>query len=354
MGGKSTSETKTQQSATTVPWEPTQGLLGNIITGLEGQVGNVNPTAAEQGAINTIQQNAQTTPNYGSQATDLTNSLFSGGPDRTGVASNAYSTLQNQLMPTANGANLDPTQAPGMQSLLDTIRSDVMGSVNGMFAGAGRDLSGANQQSLARGLSQGLAAPLLAQYNQNVANQQNAANSLFGAGANTAGILSGLDQTALGNKIQGLTTMQSIPAAANNGANAVLQAGQIQRGLPLNNLGLLANLTIPIAGLGSQSTGTGTSNTTNQMSGAQQFGLITGGLGSLFRSDRRTKDDIVQIGELYDGTPVYRFRYKGEARVNIGLMADEVEQYAPEAVHEIDGIKMVDYGAATERAARAR
>jgi len=27
------------------------------------------------------------------------------------------------------------------------------------------------------------------------------------------------------------------------------------------------------------------------------------------------KDEIEQIGELYDGTPVYRFRYQGDSRV---------------------------------------
>jgi hypothetical protein len=55
--------------------------------------------------------------------------------------------------------------------------------------------------------------------------------------------------------------------------------------IPAQNLGLLAQIGIPIAGLGSQSTGT--NNTTNNMSGAQQFATIAGGVGSLFGGGRR-------------------------------------------------------------------
>ena len=40
-----------------------------------------------------------------------------------------------------------------------------------MFAGAGRDLSGLNTQTLARGLSQGEGQLVANQYNANVANQ---------------------------------------------------------------------------------------------------------------------------------------------------------------------------------------
>jgi hypothetical protein len=36
--------------------------------------------------------------------------------------------------------------------------------------------------------------------------------------------------------------------------------------------------------------------------------------------------------------------------IQIGLMADEVEQYAPNAVHEIHGVKYVNYAEATQRA----
>lgn len=81
------------------------------------------------------------------------------------------------------------------------------------------------------------------------------------------------------------------------------------------------------------------------------FGLNAAKAAASF-SDRRMKDDIAEVGKLYDGTPVYSFRYKGDPRTQIGLMAQDVEKYAPEAVIEINGFKAVDYRLATERSRR--
>jgi len=360
--GSSKQDTQSSQTenSQTAPYQPTQGLLGDIIGGLNGQMSAATPTSAENGALSTIQANAQNTPNYGAQATNLTNNLFTGGTQPTPMVNAAYNTYQGQLTPYANGSNLDPTKSPGMQQVLATIRNDVGNSVNSQFAGAGRDMSGMNQQALARGISQGEAAPLLSQYNTNVQNRLGAAGSLYGAGNSTAGLLSNLGQTSLGNQITGLSAAQQIPGMQNLGANSVLAAGQTARGLPLNNLGLLENLTIPIAGLGSQSSGTanGTSNTTSTPSLLQDIvgvgSLFSGGANSAasgFFSDRRLKKDIQQIGKLYDGTPVYRFRYVNEPTMRVGLMADDVEKYEPNAVVEIKGYKAVDYGKATDRAA---
>jgi len=74
--------------------------------------------------------------------------------------------------------------------------------------------------------------------------------------------------------------------------------------------------------------------------------------GSFMASDERVKDDIEKIGELYDGQNVYLYRYKGDHTPRVGLMAQEVERRYPEAVAEFDGIKHVDYGAATRYASR--
>jgi hypothetical protein len=71
-----------------------------------------------------------------------------------------------------------------------------------------------------------------------------------------------------------------------------------------------------------------------------------------FISDRNAKEDIEEVGALHDGTPVYRYRYKGQPGFQIGLMAQDVEQYAPEAVGRIGQFKAVDYKLATERAVR--
>jgi hypothetical protein len=61
------------------------------------------------------------------------------------------------------------------------------------------------------------------------------------------------------------------------------------------------------------------------------------------------KHDITQVGELFDGTPVYRFRYKnGPQAMQLGLMAQDIETDTPDAVVEHNGIKYVDYDKATQ------
>jgi hypothetical protein len=84
-------------------------------------------------------------------------------------------------------------------------------------------------------------------------------------------------------------------------------------------------------------------------------GAIASGLGSLFKflpSDQHLKEDIAPVGSLFDGTPVYGYRYKGAPAYHIGLLAQDVEKTTPHAVIEIGGFKAVDYRAATEASRR--
>jgi hypothetical protein len=69
-------------------------------------------------------------------------------------------------------------------------------------------------------------------------------------------------------------------------------------------------------------------------------------------SDIRTKENIVPLGWLFKGLPVYEYEYKPEWKAEaghgkfIGVMAHEVEEIMPEAViTRPDGYKMVNYGA---------
>ena len=128
-------------------------------------------------------------------------------------------------------------------------------------------------------------------------NQRSAADALYGAGNTTAGIVSGnagntynagntnagilagMQQQSLANSGVGIQAGQQALDAQNAGANAALTAEAARRGIPVQALGLLAQIGIPIAGLGGQSTGQ--SSGTQQMSGAQQFATIAGGVGKL-------------------------------------------------------------------------
>jgi hypothetical protein len=120
---------------------------------------------------------------------------------------------------------------------------------------------------------------LTAQYNQNVQNQQGAAGNLYNAGNTTAGLQTGLTQQDLANRTQGVATANDALSANNWGPQQVLQAQSYLQSIPQQNLAGWANIGIPIAGLGSKSSGT--SSTENQMSGAQQFATILQGIGSL-------------------------------------------------------------------------
>jgi hypothetical protein len=67
------------------------------------------------------------------------------------------------------------------------------------------------------------------------------------------------------------------------------------------------------------------------------------GMAALAASDRRVKENVIQIGTRPDGLNVYAFTYIGDSVPHVGLMADEVEKVYPSAVIEIGGIKHVDY-----------
>ena len=72
------------------------------------------------------------------------------------------------------------------------------------------------------------------------------------------------------------------------------------------------------------------------------FGLAGAGL-SLF-SDARLKSDIKRVGSLDSGLGVYTYRF-GDGPVQMGVMAQEVAEVIPDAVHmHSSGYLMVEYG----------
>lgn len=72
------------------------------------------------------------------------------------------------------------------------------------------------------------------------------------------------------------------------------------------------------------------------------LGSFVGTAASLF-SDIRLKQDITEAGEE-NGHRLYQFAYTHEpSKRYIGVMAQDVEKYMPEAVTEIEGFKAVNY-----------
>lgn len=155
--------------------------------------------------------------------------------------------------------------------------------------------------------------------------------------------------TVLGEGLRGITGVNAAKGILNSGmtGKAYQRYGMGLTGSFYDNflnklkeasgLGLGAAQTL--AGAGQEGTSTGNS----------QNGIIPG----LF-SDRSVKENIRRVGQLDNGLPVYAYTYEGDkqGRVQIGLMADEVEQVNPDAVGEATWyrggrtVKTVDYGKA--------
>lgn len=267
MGG--TSSSQQQQQSTTNPWAPAQPALQGILGQLQGNLSNTGVTAGESNALDAIVNNSNNPA-----ISNYTTSLLNGGGalNQAGAVNQNYQNYYNATNPLASNTNYNPYSTPGFSDAVNTLTSDITNSVNGQFAAAGRDGSPANSQALARGITQGISPVIQQQYNQNVQNQQGAAGNLYSAGNTNAGILSGLQQQYLANQGQGVSSINTAPMMA-------LQAEMQRQGIPIQNLGLLASIGVPIAGLGGQSTGQSQGSQT--MSGADQFNKIATGTASL-------------------------------------------------------------------------
>lgn len=274
MGGKSEKTQTTSQTQSTNPWEPTQPFLNGVLGQLQGQLGNTGLTQTETNALNSIQDSAgQFAPQIKAVAGDMM--AGGGATDQAANLNKAYTDYQSRMAPMADGQMIG--QNSGLKPYLDTIMNDVQSQVNGQFAAAGRDFSGMNQQALARGFTQAAAPVIANQYNQDVQNRINAAQALYGAGVQNASGLSQMQQQKLNNQQAGV----QLGNDTNYGQNAILNAEAARRNIPTQALGLLAQIGIPIAGLGTQTTGSSTTNQQDKMSGAQQFGLLAKGANDM-------------------------------------------------------------------------
>jgi hypothetical protein len=275
MGGSpATKESSSVQQSN--PYAPAQGLLDNLLSKAGGV--NSNLTGAEEYALNTLTGNARAGNRFAPQITGVANTLLGGGgPDRSGMANDAYAQYQRSLNPYLGSDYLNPYNTPGFSDAASTLKGDITSQINGMFAGAGRDLSGMNVQTLARGLSQGLGGLMQNQYNTNVGNQLAAANSLFGAGGQTAGLLSNLDQARLGNQQAGITAADAANTAMNWGPMQELAIEAQRRGIPLDTLTKQMGLVLPAAQAFGSKTSESTETSTpasNPMQTAIGIGMV--------------------------------------------------------------------------------
>jgi hypothetical protein len=60
-------------------------------------------------------------------------------------------------------------------------------------------------------------------------------------------------------------------------------------------------------------------------------------------SDRRLKKDVNYLFTMDNNVPIYTFKYNWSDDIEIGTMAQDLEDIIPEAVSELNGYKLVDY-----------
>jgi hypothetical protein len=231
-----------------------------------------------------------------------------------------------QALQQQQGQQLSQQQAQAIQS--------------GAFGGDRSNLARAQlqgQQNLALGQA---IAPLYQQGYTQAANlaagQQGVVASDLARQMQAAQQIANLGTGAQSSALQGAQAQLSagaVPQQTQQAQDTALyQQFQQQQGYPFQVAQFLANI--------AEGTGALSGSTTTTTSPAGFF------------SDERLKTDIKRIGKTNDGQPIYSYKYKGEDRTQIGLMAQDVEKKHPSAVGLLGGYKTVDYKKATEGAER--
>lgn len=367
MGGSSTPQQSFSNSSSTATSGPNPVIASRLeqLTGSLWDFYQRNPTAPAYYPNGTVApQSAQTLA--------ANSALYDRGVQGMGFGIDA--TSKGQLADTLGGRYLDLGDNPYFQKALAVsyqpqvaqLTSEILPALDAKFGGAGRTASGAHVDSTMRAIN-GLQQ---AQANAAATAAQTAYDAERGRQYTAMGLLPGLQQVDYAN----------LAAQAQAGANTDAYA---QRKLDDANAKYKYDQTAQadwytqmaqrLIGMypGGQTTGSSTTSGWSTPASSGSDGLLSGivsgfpaGRGGLASpglmvpqialatlSDRRLKKDIVKVGRLDDGQPVYRYRLAGQPNAQLGLMAQEVEERDPSAVlTDRHGIKHVDYARATARA----
>ena len=332
------------------PWAGAQpfltDLMGKAQQTYDNSVGQTQMPSTYAGPGATTQQALQLTANRAMQGSPLiqtaNNSLANiMSPSNAPPGQAALKSLLAQYTPGGGGN-------PYLDSMFNAESKPIIDAVNANAGLAGRTGSGAQQQLLTRNLGD-LASQV---YGNNFNAEQglalNAANSLNQADATknqqaiqasiSAPNLAGADYNDLQNLLAvGGAQDQQSQAQLNN----LLTQWQYQQQQPWNILSGYAGAISGLGGLGGSSTGS-----TTQPSQSSLPQLIGTGISMLpfLMSDERLKEDIKRIATAPNGLGIYSFRFKGDNKTQIGLMAQEVQKLHPEAVMQTnDGYLAVNY-----------
>lgn len=290
-----------------------QGILGgqgmNFLT--SGAVLDPNSNqylqSAIQGATQPIVQNFQNTVLPGITQEAIANGGFGG--TRQGIAEGlAAQGMQRQIGDVAS-----QMMNQNYQNGLNVMQGSLGQLINGQLGG-----QQAQQQAI-QGTQAGLAgASGLLSNAGNILGQTTLPAQTIGA---VGGQQQAMQQAQLSEQVQKFINEQLIPFAA------AQDVASMAFGMP------------------GGSTKSVSSAPGNPMAGLNAGASVLSALPALFKgSDRRLKENIGEVGRLFDGLIVYVYSYKNETQRRIGLMADEVRKLYPEAVRvNSDGYMTVNY-----------
>ena len=287
----------------------------------------------QQQGISQTQQYSQAAQPYYARAAGMTEGALQAAQPLTAAQIQQYQNpyIQSVVDPTLKALQ----QQQGIDRAGLQTQAIKAGAFGGDRAGVQRSIQ-QGQQELAQ--SQAI-SPLYADAYKNAlatAQQQQGVGVQTGlqAGQQYAGIGTGAQQAGLqgGQAVIGAGTLGQQTQQAQD--TAKYQQFLQQRGYDFQTAQFLANIA---EGTGALS---GSTTTTTQPTS--------------FFSDERLKHDIKKIGKTNDGQPIYSFKYNGDDRTQIGLLAQEVEKKHPDAVGLSGGYKTVDYAKATAGARHAR
>ena len=294
-------------------------------------------------------------------------------------------------------AGLTPTQTAGIQntSAAATQAQPYYNAATGLTLSGAQDVGALTQNQIGyyqNPYTQAVAAPTLQalQQQQGQERSQQQAQAIKSGAA--FGERSGLQRAQLAGQ-QNLATAQAIAPIYQQGYQQAVQTAQGQQGVVAADLARRMQAGQQVAGIGTAAQQAGLQGAQAQIAAgtveqqtqqadltakyqqflqqrgydfqtAQFLANIAMGTGALsgstttstqpsgFFSDERLKHDARRIGETDDGLPIYSYKYNGDNKTQIGLMAQDVEKRKPEAVGlapAADGkmYKTVDYDKAT-------
>ncbi|VIO73901.1 tail fiber domain-containing protein [Bradyrhizobium ivorense] len=273
------SKQETTSQSQTNPWAAAMPEVQGLLNGVGSLIPNVNVNGTEQSAIDQLTAQGMAGNPFMAGTSGAVNNLLAGGgaTAQNGNLSSNLASYTSELQPYTD-PNYSTINTPAVQAALKQVQDDVTNQVNGQFAAAGRSGSAMNTEALARGIAQGEAPIILNQANHDTATRLGVAGSVYGAGNTTAAAITGNNNAAATNQAAGVNSVA--PALTNStwGPRTALTAQELGQSLPASNLGLLANIGIPLAQLGQ--TSSGTSTTTSNPSLLQDVVSVGSLLGS--------------------------------------------------------------------------